>query len=213
MSDANRSDPPAAGKTVSFGYRSVSADERQGLVNEVFTRVASRYDLMNDLMSGGLHRLWKDDLIGWLAPPKADRAFRLLDAAGGTGDVSESVLWKQTRGLPYVPSAILYRRQYVMVKDGGIVTAFDAKSGDQVYMQRGVEGGRYYASPVAANGHIYFTSLEDGVVTVVKAGLDKPEQVVQNPPLGERVAATPAIADDTLYVRTDGHLYAFGEKD
>jgi outer membrane protein assembly factor BamB len=132
--------------------------------------------------------------------------------AGGTGDVTESVLWKQTKGLPYVPSAILYRGQYVMVKDGGIVTAFDAKSGDQVYMQRGVEGGRYYASPVAANGHIYFTSLEDGVVTVVKAGLDKPEELVQNPPLGERVAATPAIADDTLYVRTEGHLYAFGEQ-
>lgn len=132
--------------------------------------------------------------------------------AGAMGDVTESLRWKQTRGLPYVPSAILYRGQYVMVKDGGIVTAFDAKSGDQIYMQRGVNGGRYYASPVAANGHIYFTSLEDGVVTVVRAGLDKPEQVVQNPPLGERVAATPAIADDALYVRTEGHLYAFGEK-
>jgi outer membrane protein assembly factor BamB len=132
--------------------------------------------------------------------------------AGGTGDVSDAVLWKQTKGLPYVPSAILYRGQYVMVKDGGIVTAFDAKTGDQVYMQRGVEGGRYYASPVAANGNLYFTSLEDGVVTVIRAGLDKPEQVVQNPPLGERVAATPAIADDALYVRTEGHLYAFGEK-
>lgn len=132
--------------------------------------------------------------------------------AGGKGNLSESLLWKQTKGLPYVPSAILYRGQYVMVKDGGIVTAYDAKTGDQIYMQRGVSGGRYYASPVAANGHIYFTTLEDGVVTVIKAGLDKPEQVVQNPPLGERVAATPAIADDALYLRTEGHLYAFGDK-
>lgn len=130
--------------------------------------------------------------------------------AGGAGDVTEShVLWKQTKGLPYVPSAIVYRGQYVMVKDGGIVTAYDTKSGQELYAGRAAATGTYYASPVAANGHIYFTSLNDGVVTVLKAGADKPEVVAQNPPLNERVAATPAIADDTLYIRTAGHLYAF----
>lgn len=72
----------------SFGFRNVDEGERQGLVNEVFAKVAQRYDLMNDLMSGGLHRLWKDDLIGWLAPPRSGRSFRLLDVAGGTGDVA-----------------------------------------------------------------------------------------------------------------------------
>jgi outer membrane protein assembly factor BamB len=133
--------------------------------------------------------------------------------AGGTGDVTDShVLWKQTKGLPYVPSAIAYRGQYVMVKDGGIVTAYDARTGKQVYMQRAAAGGRYYASPVAANGNIYFTSLEDGSVTVLKAGSDTAEVVSQNPALGERVGATPAIADDTLYVRTAAHLYAFAER-
>jgi len=73
--------------TSSFGFRPVEPDERQGLVNQVFARVADRYDLMNDLMSGGLHRLWKDDLIAWLSPRK-DRAFRLIDVAGGTGDIA-----------------------------------------------------------------------------------------------------------------------------
>ncbi len=58
------------------------------MVNSVFSRVADRYDLMNDLMSGGLHRLWKDDLITVLGPPRNDRPFRLLDVAGGTGDVA-----------------------------------------------------------------------------------------------------------------------------
>ena len=71
-----------------FGFRDVPENERQGLVNEVFATVAERYDLMNDLMSGGLHRLWKNDLIGWLNPPRNDRSFRLLDVAGGTGDVA-----------------------------------------------------------------------------------------------------------------------------
>jgi outer membrane protein assembly factor BamB len=134
--------------------------------------------------------------------------------AGGTGDVTKShVLWKKTKGLPYIASAIVYRGQYVMVKDGGLVTAYDAKTGKEVFLQeRAAAAGSYYASPVAANGHIYFTALSDGTVTVLKAGSDKPEVVAKNPKLGERTAATPAIADDTLYVRTDKHLYAFAEK-
>jgi outer membrane protein assembly factor BamB len=134
--------------------------------------------------------------------------------AGGTGDVTKThMLWKKKKGLPYVTSAILYHGQYVMVKDGGLLTAYDAKTGEEVYLQeRAGAAGRYYASPVAANGHIYFTSLDDGKVTVVKAGATEPKVVARNPKLDERVAATPAIADDTLYVRTEGHLYAFAAK-
>jgi demethylmenaquinone methyltransferase/2-methoxy-6-polyprenyl-1,4-benzoquinol methylase len=71
-----------------FGFETVAESERQGRVNRVFASVAERYDLMNDLMSGGLHRLWKDDLIAWLAPPRGTQAFHLLDVAGGTGDVA-----------------------------------------------------------------------------------------------------------------------------
>jgi demethylmenaquinone methyltransferase/2-methoxy-6-polyprenyl-1,4-benzoquinol methylase len=77
------------GSTASFGFRKVDRDEKQGLVNAVFDRVADRYDLMNDLMSGGLHRLWKRALVDWLAPPRMGaRPFRVLDVAGGTGDVA-----------------------------------------------------------------------------------------------------------------------------
>jgi len=73
---------------VSFGYRQVAEDERQKLVNQVFSSVAEKYDLMNDLMSGGLHRLWKADLVAMLAPPRSDIPFSLLDVAGGTADVA-----------------------------------------------------------------------------------------------------------------------------
>jgi demethylmenaquinone methyltransferase/2-methoxy-6-polyprenyl-1,4-benzoquinol methylase len=76
----------------SFGFSPVAAEAKQGLVNEVFARVARRYDLMNDLLSGGLHRLWKDDLIGWLSPPKGLAPFALLDVAGGTGDIASRFL-------------------------------------------------------------------------------------------------------------------------
>lgn len=134
--------------------------------------------------------------------------------AGGSGDVTTShVLWTKTRGLPYVSTAIAYKGQLVMAKDGGQVTAYDLATGKEVYAQeRELANDGYYASPVAANGHIYFVGLKDGAVTVLKAGATKPEVVVKNPKLGERVSATPAIADDTLYVRTAGHLYAFAEK-
>jgi demethylmenaquinone methyltransferase/2-methoxy-6-polyprenyl-1,4-benzoquinol methylase len=76
----------------SFGFREVPEDERQNLVNDVFAKVASRYDLMNDLMSGGLHRLWKDDMIGWLAPPRSGAAYAHIDVAGGTGDIALRVI-------------------------------------------------------------------------------------------------------------------------
>jgi demethylmenaquinone methyltransferase / 2-methoxy-6-polyprenyl-1,4-benzoquinol methylase len=74
--------------STSFGYRDVAENERQGLVNQVFASVAESYDLMNDLMSGGLHRLWKRDFIIWLNPPRGAQAYRLLDVAGGTGDIA-----------------------------------------------------------------------------------------------------------------------------
>ena len=74
--------------TTHFGYRDVPLGEKQTLVNEVFHSVASRYDLMNDLMSAGLHRAWKDIMINALNPPRSDAPFALLDVAGGTGDIS-----------------------------------------------------------------------------------------------------------------------------
>ncbi len=71
--------------TIDFGYRTVQRAEKAGLVRGVFDSVAKRYDLMNDLMSGGVHRLWKSNLIDWMAPQPYQK---LVDFAGGTGDVS-----------------------------------------------------------------------------------------------------------------------------
>lgn len=84
--------PATAKPEASFGSARVAQDAKQGLVNDVFARVAPRYDLMNDLMSGGLHRLWKNDLVSWLAPPKSAVPYALLDVAGGTGDIALRVL-------------------------------------------------------------------------------------------------------------------------
>jgi demethylmenaquinone methyltransferase / 2-methoxy-6-polyprenyl-1,4-benzoquinol methylase len=81
----------AGGMETSYGFRRVSEGEKQGLVNEVFHRVAGRYDVMNDLMSAGMHRLWKDAMVAWLNPPKRP-GWRLLDVAGGTGDIAFRVI-------------------------------------------------------------------------------------------------------------------------
>jgi len=75
-------------QTTHFGFRDVALGDKQTLVNEVFHSVARRYDLMNDLMSAGLHRVWKEAMINALNPPRADTPFALLDVAGGTGDIA-----------------------------------------------------------------------------------------------------------------------------
>ena len=72
-------------KTTHFGNRDVPEAEKAGLVHGVFSNVASKYDIMNDLMSGGIHRVWKDAMMDWLAPHAGQR---LLDVAGGTGDIA-----------------------------------------------------------------------------------------------------------------------------
>ncbi len=92
--DAPRDAPAGAQAETHFGYRTVPEAEKAGLVEGVFASVAARYDLMNDLMSGGVHRIWKDAMIDWLAPRPG---MRLLDIAGGTGDVAVRFL-RRVRG-------------------------------------------------------------------------------------------------------------------
>ncbi len=82
----------AEGMETAYGYETVTGrEEKQARVNDVFHRVAERYDLMNDLMSGGLHRAWKSAMVAWLSPPHR-AGWKFLDVAGGTGDVAFRVV-------------------------------------------------------------------------------------------------------------------------
>jgi outer membrane protein assembly factor BamB len=131
--------------------------------------------------------------------------------AGGHGDISEShVVWKYHRALPYVPSPLIYEGRIYFVKDGGLMSSLDAKSGEPFYAQErlGANGG-YYASPVAADGRIYVASLP-GKISVIKAGGAKPE-ILHQADFGTRILATPAIVGDRIYLRTATHLWAFGK--
>lgn len=82
----------AAEASTHFGTRTVPLSEKQGLVDEVFFAVARRYDLMNDLMSFGIHRIWKDAMVTRLAPPRSGAPYRVLDMAGGTGDIAQRII-------------------------------------------------------------------------------------------------------------------------
>jgi outer membrane protein assembly factor BamB len=136
---------------------------------------------------------------------------------GGNGDLtlkdgkesSDFIAWSKQRGGPYMPTPIVYGDLLYTCSNQGVLTAYNATTGERVYQERlGGTGGAFTASPVASDGKIYLSS-EDGDVFVVKAG-PKYELLSKNP-VGEVMMATPAISDGLLIVRTVSHLYAFGE--
>jgi len=131
--------------------------------------------------------------------------------APGSGDITSThVAWKQTKGVAGISSPLFYEGRIYAVQDGGRVTCWDAKTGKPLFEQErlGAEG-EYYASPIAANGHIYLASSR-GTITTIRAG--ETLEVEARNELGESVMTTPAIADSKLYIRSASHLWAFGRK-
>ena len=127
---------------------------------------------------------------------------------GGRGEITKThSVWQFTRGLPYVPSPLFYDGRVYMIRDG-MVTSLDARTGKAYYTQERIgANGNYYASPVAADGRIYFVS-QPGKLTVVKTGGDQPA-ILHQAEFGERVFATPALIGQNLYLRTATKLYAW----
>ena len=129
---------------------------------------------------------------------------------GGKGDMTEqAVKWKYQRSVPQLPSPLFYRGVLYMVNDGGIVTTLNPETGALIAQGR-LQGalGAYYASPVAAGGHIFFVS-ERGAVAVLPPTGELTPVVVND--LKEDAYATPAFADGRIYIRTVEALYAFGQ--
>ena len=122
------------------------------------------------------------------------------------GSLAE-IVWKHEKGVPEVPSPLYYDGRVYSVKNGGMVTCLDAKTGEKKYRARLGAGGPYYASLVAGDGKIFASSVR-GVVTVFEAG-DQLKILARND-LKERISATPALLGGEVYVRTDQHLFAFG---
>lgn len=128
---------------------------------------------------------------------------------GGRGEITDShVLWVQTRHVPFCASPLLTGPRLFTIKDKGILTSLDAKSGKKLKEARLNAAGDYYSSPVAGDGKIYLLD-QVGRLTVVS---DADEwKVLHTAEFGEDCYATPAIVDGRIYLRTAGHLYCFGE--
>jgi len=141
---------------------------------------------------------------------KADYGIFALKPSGSDALTTNHVTWKHKKGVASVSSPLFYRGRVYVAQDGGRVSCFNAKSGEKYFEQErlGAEG-EYYASPIAANGCVYFSSGK-GAVTVVEAA--DTFQVKAHNLLGEPIHATPAIVEDKLYVRTAERLWAFGSK-
>ncbi len=118
------------------------------------------------------------------------------------------VRWTYTRGLPTVPSSVVYDGVLTMVKDSGIVTILDAADGKLLHQIRAEGRGNYYASLVAGDGKVYLTS-ESGVMTILESG--KSGKILASHDFGERIMASPVISDGMFYIRTEAALYAFAK--
>ena len=134
-----------------------------------------------------------------------DRATVLAVKLGGRGDITESHLaWRKTTGAPHTPSMLVVDDELYFVSDGGIASCVDARTGTIHWQER--LGGGYSASPILSNGRIYFIS-ETGAVKVVKA--TKTFNLLASNELSERTLASPAVAENALFIRTENHLWRF----
>ena len=131
---------------------------------------------------------------------------------GGRGDVTQThVVWRYRKALPNVPSPLLYQDVLYLVKDGGIVTTLNPKTGEVLKQARLPNAAeRYWVSPVAGDGKVYLAS-EGGKVSVLKAAAQWEVLAVNE--LADECFATPAIADGRIYLRTRTKMYCFGLKE
>ena len=120
---------------------------------------------------------------------------------------SDAVAWSNGAGT-YIPTPIYYEGILYTCDNSGVVTAYDAKSGERLYRARVGGGGSFTSSPIAADGKLYFAN-EDGDVIVARAGR-KYEEIAKNK-MKEAIMSTPAISDGLVVVRTLGHVYGIGE--
>jgi outer membrane protein assembly factor BamB len=129
--------------------------------------------------------------------------------ATGTNE-EQRIAWKHTRGIPEIPTPLYYDHKLFIVRDGGLLQCLEAASGKVLYQERLGVGGGYTASPIAADGRVYLPS-HSGTIVVVDARAKELKVLARNV-IGEKITATPALAENLMYVRTDRHLFAFGHK-
>jgi outer membrane protein assembly factor BamB len=178
------------------------AEVRDAKVKEYFIYLDLNHDGVLDAREWEVFR-------ASMASENALLAIRLI--SGGRGDLTSSALrWKYQRSIPQLPTTLLYQDVLYMINDGGVLTTLNPETG--IALKQGRLRGAvdsYYASPVAADGKVFFAS-RGGLVSVIKAGGE--QELLSVNDLDDEIYATPAIADGRLYVRTRSMLYCFGKE-
>ena len=204
------------GKTVAVPpaeeiFKTADADKNGAISKEEFPKYSAGFwfDFMDLDGSRSLSREEWEYYRAALASENGMLAIRL----GGKGDVTDkAVKWKYQRAVPQLPSPLVFQNVLYMVNDNCIVTTLNPATGELIKQGRpvgaGPVSGGCYASPVAADGHVFISS-ERGVIAVLPPGGDL-SPIVTNQ-MKEDVYATPAFADGRIYVRTTQALYAFGK--
>jgi len=188
--------------------------------------------LLTDRKAGGKGDMTLRQMLGWFQKEESDRGYNregweklremlrgfrdgeinrpnlMLVRLGGQGDVTKThVDWQDRRGVPEIPSPIVYRDRIYLIRSGGLLACRDLSTGKVIFDERIDAPGGYFASPIAADGRLYFAS-DRGTITVVEAG-DQLHVLARND-LGEPVVASPAAVEGALYVRGSRHVWAFG---
>jgi outer membrane protein assembly factor BamB len=188
------------------------------LVNRQGGQGEGNMGLRESLLSGATNSKsynreeWAEEMKGFQEFAGSDlmKSVQCAVQTGATGDVTEShLVWTEAKGVPEVPSPLLYRGRLYSVKNGGVLICRDAANGRTMFEERLGAPGGYFASPVAADGRIY-TASDRGVITIVAAADQLRVQAQAD--LKEAIMSTPAFVKDTLYVRSAGHLWAFSER-
>jgi outer membrane protein assembly factor BamB len=176
----------------------------------LYTSLKERFSMFDRDQDGALSEAEWTPVVASIAaikPKKLDTFVAIR--SGAQGDVNESYIkWSTNEGVGQVATPLVYRQRVYLVKQGGVVTCFNAETGDRLYSDKLGPRTYYNASPVAADGHVYFCS-QLGIVIVVKA--DDEFNILAHNRIGERIHATPALVDGNIYLRTDKSMYVFGK--
>lgn len=169
-------------------------------------RAKAAYGFLDTSGDGGISL---EEWTPFLQMPVMGKNLVVAIRAGGEGNVTEThVDWSQSRGIPYVASPLLYDERLYLIKAGGILSCLNPKTGEAIFRRARLDDrSEYYATPLGVDGHVVICS-SGGTVYVLEAANEL--KIVRSIEFEERIFATPAVVDGTVYLRTGQALYAFG---